>query len=196
MREYLRKNPEQAEKNRSRARDWRKNNQERAAARDARYWQENKNKIREYFKRWFAANKEKASESCSRWAKENPEKARAAAKVWYKQNKGAVIARAAEWRKNNKKKSNACVRAWKQKNLERHAAGEARRRARKLVPIDVSANPSLISVFYEIAKRVSQCLGIEHHVDHVVPLSKGGVHHQLNLQVIPWILNLRKGVAI
>lgn len=31
-----------------------------------------------------------------------------------------------------------------------------------------------------------------HEVDHIVPLSKGGLHHQDNLQYLPWKENRRK----
>jgi 5-methylcytosine-specific restriction endonuclease McrA len=37
-------------------------------------------------------------------------------------------------------------------------------------------------------------LGYKMHVDHVVPLAKGGLHHEDNLQIIPIGINLRKGV--
>ncbi len=32
----------------------------------------------------------------------------------------------------------------------------------------------------------------EHEVDHIVPISKGGLHHQDNLQYLPWKINRRK----
>lgn len=36
-------------------------------------------------------------------------------------------------------------------------------------------------------------LGRKLHVDHIIPLSKGGVHHEDNLQILPIGLNMRKG---
>ena len=32
-----------------------------------------------------------------------------------------------------------------------------------------------------------------YEVDHIVPISKGGLHHQDNLQYLPWLENRRKG---
>jgi 5-methylcytosine-specific restriction endonuclease McrA len=37
-------------------------------------------------------------------------------------------------------------------------------------------------------------LGHKMHVDHVVPLARGGQHHEDNLQIIPIGINMRKGV--
>lgn len=52
----------------------------------------------------------------------------------------------------------------------------------------------------ELEKVVANCpvfdipeLGRKMHVDHIVPLSKGGAHEACNLQILPSGLNLRKG---
>ena len=37
-------------------------------------------------------------------------------------------------------------------------------------------------------------LGHKMHVDHVIPLARGGPHHEDNLQILPIGLNMRKGV--
>ena len=45
---------------------------------------------------------------------------------------------------------------------------------------------------YAHAVRVSAKLQIPFEVDHIVPLSKGGLHHPLNLQIAPATWNRRK----
>lgn len=50
--------------------------------------------------------------------------------------------------------------------------------------------------FYEEAKRLTLVTGIKHEVDHIIPVSKGGLHHQDNLQVLPWAENRVKGAKI
>ena len=47
--------------------------------------------------------------------------------------------------------------------------------------------------FYAEARRLSNETGIMHHVDHIVPLSKGGLHCQTNLQVLTARENIQKG---
>lgn len=50
-----------------------------------------------------------------------------------------------------------------------------------------------IVTIYAESRRISAESGIEHHVDHVIPLAAGGRHHPSNLQIIPAKANLQKG---
>jgi hypothetical protein len=57
----------------------------------------------------------------------------------------------------------------------------------------------IMATIYGLSSRVSKCLGIKHHVDHIVPLKpkKGsgiapGWHEPSNLQVLPARINLSK----
>lgn len=50
----------------------------------------------------------------------------------------------------------------------------------------------IIRCFYDIRARLSNCTGILFHVDHVIPLAKGGSHSPCNLQVITSVANMRK----
>lgn len=58
------------------------------------------------------------------------------------------------------------------------------------------ANHFFIEEIYDLAVLRTQMLGIEHHVDHYIPLfgkTVCGLHCEANLQVIPKIINLKKG---
>jgi hypothetical protein len=50
-----------------------------------------------------------------------------------------------------------------------------------------------ISRIYAEARRITLETGIQYHVDHIKPLSKGGEHHPDNLQIITAAENLSKG---
>jgi 5-methylcytosine-specific restriction endonuclease McrA len=54
------------------------------------------------------------------------------------------------------------------------------------------ADQNAIEKIYKECRRISQETGIPHHVDHIVPLSKGGLHHQDNLQILTAEDNLKK----
>jgi 5-methylcytosine-specific restriction endonuclease McrA len=39
---------------------------------------------------------------------------------------------------------------------------------------------------------ISEQTGVEHHIDHIIPLSRGGVHREWNLRILPATENLSK----
>ena len=53
-----------------------------------------------------------------------------------------------------------------------------------------------VRAIYKLRARISEATGIEHHVDHHIPLSRGGKHHPDNLWVIPASENLSKGAKL
>jgi hypothetical protein len=57
------------------------------------------------------------------------------------------------------------------------------------------ADKSKIRTIYALAQKLTRETGIEHHVDHIIPL-KGktvcGLHVENNLRVIPATENLKK----
>lgn len=120
---------------------------------------------------------------------ENPEKHREAVKQSVLKNYSKVLTRNNEYRKNNPDK----VKEWKRNdrtnNKIRILADNAKRRS--LFPSVV--NSDVLSVYALRDFYTSMSLGDCFHVDHIQPLSKGGLHIVANLQVIPAIDNLRKG---
>ena len=53
-----------------------------------------------------------------------------------------------------------------------------------------------VKALYHLRLRLTRETGVEYHVDHRIPLSKGGKHHPDNLWVIPAVENLRKGAKL
>ena len=87
------------------------------------------------------------------------------------------------------------VSVWKKANPEKVNAYKATRKAiqNKVNDIHTSDDKWLLAEFYSLAKLREEVLGFKWHVDHIVPLSKGGRHCLTNLQVVPEHWNLSKG---
>jgi hypothetical protein len=90
--------------------------------------------------------------------------------------------------------------SYQKANRPKYNALNAKRRAAKLnaavVVTDAELNNLVIEEAYSLAKLRSELNGIDHQVDHIVPLQNKnvcGLHSWTNLQVIPAIANVSKG---
>lgn len=68
----------------------------------------------------------------------------------------------------------------------------ARRRCRMRDAFDETADQQKINEIYCEAKCLTEETGIPHEVDHVIPISKGGKHHEDNLRIITMSENRKK----
>lgn len=97
-----------------------------------------------------------------------------------------------ESEKRNPQSKKDCYRRWRINNPQVHSRW--RKNAGKWPCSEVES--LMIKYRYEDARRLSKETGIEYHVDHIIPLSKGGPHLPWNLQVITKAQNLSKGARI
>lgn len=159
------------EKYREKARLWREAHPEVIAAQAAR--RDNKS--------YYEANKDRIKDRVAAYKIANPEKTTAAVKSAYSKNREKYLAKKLQWQKDNRHIANANWQAYK---------------AAKIGSIPKWANIRNIAAVQAHARRVSKCLGIKYHVDHVVPLRSKlvcGLHCEQNLQLLPALLNNSKG---
>jgi len=96
------------------------------------------------------------------------------------------------WRENNPKK----LKEQRQRVKTKQRGYQQKRRASVKNQIPNDADLTLIQEFYIMAENKTKETGIPYEVDHIIPISKGGLHHQNNLQVITRTENRSKGNKI
>lgn len=158
---------------------------EEAKSYQAAYYARNGERRREANRRWKRDNRVKHLEQVQRWQAENRERSN--------ENKK-------RWKKRHPEKVKAASRRLTPSSLASHAARERIRRKYKTVETD----PDIRQV-YELAqsgkkihcyycRAVTRCG--HRHVDHVIPLSRGGQHVRTNLVIACISCNLKKGTRI
>lgn len=125
-----------------------------------------------------------------RWRKENPEKERAIARRSRARCQQQRNAYGRKWREEHRERIKASYSHWRKANPEKRAGIEARRKARKH-----SLPDTLTSQQAEYLLGIGQAIypGEKLHLDHIVPLSKGGGTTLANTHAIPASLNMSKG---
>ena len=120
-----------------------------------------------YHRQWAADNPEKVAEKQRRWRAKNPEYHHL-------------------WRQRNRER----VRASKRKT-------QMTRRARQLGQFIEDVDPQTVYTMHGgMCGICKQFIEGEFHVDHVIPLSKGGLHGYINVQPAHPVCNMRKGARV
>jgi hypothetical protein len=173
----------------------------------------------EGLRRVSGACAECAKEILRRSRRSNPERTKAQARkdAEKARQKPELIAKKrasdAEYRKNNREKFLAGIAAWSKKNPEKvkQYAKKTKEKNRGRVNSDTVARrlakirrtPAwlteddkwLLKEAYNLAVLRTKMFGFPWHVDHIIPLQGemvSGLHVPNNIQVIPWIDNVRK----
>lgn len=135
---------------------------------------------------WSNANKEKRAAKGAEYRAAHKEEIAARMADWYETNKERIVARMAEYYLENREKILTKNAEWARANPEKVAALNSNRRAfRQSTPGIHTAGD--IQAQYE--RQKGHCywcncqVDDEYHVDHVVPLSKGGSNWPSNLVV-------------
>jgi len=110
-------------------------------------------------------------------------------RVKYKENlnyRNKRLSQCKIYRQNNKRTRSS-------DQLSKHANSERARREKVKTPLILR---HFCQVFYDTAKCLEAISGEKYHVDHIMPLSKGGRHEPWNLQVLTAEENLKKSNKI
>ncbi len=138
-----------------------------------------KAKRKAYRREYYLKNKEREKANVKQWQHDNKDRNATNKKLWKRGNKDREAVNKIKWKLENKAHENA--------NLANYRATKFR--------ATVYMTPEMkrkVAEVYQIAQEASVTTGYDWHVDHIVPLSKGGLHTLNNLQVVPATWNLEK----
>lgn len=141
-----------------------------------RGWEITKARTEAYHQKWQDANREKLNKRSGEWSKKNRDKI-----IAYRSRpevKKLITERRREYRKNNPLLR---VSHTSSKRMKEGAVRKSSPETRFL---------------YKFCKAISAGSGVQHHVDHIKPLAKGGSHTWDNLRVIPAVVNMKKGAKL
>lgn len=140
--------------------------------------------IRKYQHQYYEEHKKKRNAKSRQWSTEHPERRRAIGRKWYR---------------THREVANARKRIWKNENPEKLRASKHRRRAREFAA-EGHWTPDDITKLYKLQKgkcwwRGPDCaidLSKGYHIDHRIPLAKGGTNWPSNLVLTCPHCNLSK----
>lgn len=81
---------------------------------------------------------------------------------------------------------------WGKENKPRRAMHSSHRRTLKRKQLHPEHNFSIEEEMRKAADALIKQTGVEHHVDHIIPIKHGGWHHHENMQILPRSVNLSK----
>lgn len=131
-------------------------------------------------RKWETENADRKKELRAKYRKRNAEKVREFSRL--------------DWLRHNPKRL-ASKALYRKKFPEKAAAQVRMRQARKVQAMPTWANQARIEEFYKSARDMTVLTGIQHHVDHIIPLRGKlvcGLHNEFNLQVLPAAVNQAK----
>lgn len=166
---------------------------------DKKWRQNNPETAKASAEAWRKANPERARVLRSAWNAANPEKARASSRAsgrkWRLTHPEAAKTRAAVYRASRKERDRVCHKAWKAAHGNAVRAYEHKRRARKLQSSGSHTEADVLRILAQQSWRCFYCqcdIRDAHHIEHRVPLSRGGSNGPENIVCSCPSCNFRK----
>jgi 5-methylcytosine-specific restriction endonuclease McrA len=161
-------------------------NPEEKRANDRRYYLAHREERKAYIKAWQAENKERVDGYKKAWLDAHPDYKR----QWYLANREVFLAQCKAYRDRRREEEPERMR-------EIGRITESRRRARKMKAFVEDVNHQDV---WERDGGICQICGepadvADWHLDHIVPLVRGGEHSYANTQVAHPLCNWRKAAS-
>ena len=149
--------------------------------------------------KYRAANREKACEGAAKWRADNQDNRREYdtkyRAMYYSSNKDKVREYNDKWRAENLDRVRAASSAYQSANLDKYRVYEQNRRARKLES-GGKLSKLLTDKLYKLQRGKCACCGLplgdDFHLDHIMPLARGGSNTDDNIQLLRSRCNRQK----
>lgn len=142
-----------------------------------------------------ARNPEKKNAINRAYRNKNKEYCQQKTREWIASNKEKYLASALRYRTINKEKVNAGNRAWRKKYPERAKRSDSIKKARRYGALG-DYLPAQISGLYKKQDGLCVICRVQllknYHVDHIIPLAKGGSNYIENIQLLCPPCNMSK----
>ena len=127
---------------------------------------------------------------------ENREDINRKGREYYTENREEKKRKGREYYTENREEKKRYGREYTKANPAKVAAASSRRRAMIREAIHPDLDRKIEDTIFELRDRLTAKTGIPFHVDHIIPISRGGWHHHANLKVIPARLNQQKSARL
>jgi hypothetical protein len=185
------KNPE---KKKAADKAYRELNRERIAAKKKAWRERNRERRAATDKAYRERNRERRAATDKAWRERNRERMATTVKAWAERNRERIAATNKAWAERNRERKATTVKAWAERNPERVVENNRRRRCRvRNSSIHLTANENQQLLILERTRQELQReTGREYHIDHILPIAHGGIHHPINLRILDGEENLSK----
>ena len=135
-----------------------------------------------------------ASDYSKKWNKNNPASAKASQDKWNKSNPDKIKAKRDKYRAANPEKTREQFLSWKANNPDKYKANKQKQHYRKLKVNHGCVNYNSINQLILLNNNSCvYCGGPYEHIDHIFPISKGGMNCVENITTACAKCNMSKG---
>jgi hypothetical protein len=181
------------QKNKEKKRKYYQENKEQNKKNSARYYQKDKEKIKKRVARRYQENKEAILARGKLYQEKNKEKIKKNKGKYYVENREKLLEYSKKYKKANKERVYEWARKYSQTDRGKAAvrAKCAIRRALKKKQSNPNTDKCKVKEIYKVWDDVKR-KGYNVHVDHIIPIARGGDDHEDNLMIVDAAFNMKK----
>jgi 5-methylcytosine-specific restriction endonuclease McrA len=166
-------------------------NEEKKAYNKA-YYETNKEELKPIRKAYYETHKEEIRAWQEGYRETHKEEMATQSKAYYQDNREKRVIQMRAHYQDNKEERRIWMKAYYETHKEESCARSAKKRAIKVQAILPTTDNELMKRLYEQRAVMTEKYGEQYHVDHIIPLTIGGAHHQDNMRVITAKENMEK----